>query len=145
MGPGPGRPLEANIWAAGPLVSAACIARRGSKCSRINFRHLSPRLVSDVGGRTSGNPGNDRPVPAVGRLDRRREVCPLTRRARAIAEVAALPPPVSHKLSWETSAVSNPLTEREKHFIIFTSQTHTHTIVELSFWGHCPPFAFHFF
>lgn len=48
------------------------------------------------GGRTAANPGNDRPVPAVGRSDRRREVCPLTRRERAIAEVAALPPPVSH-------------------------------------------------
>lgn len=125
MGPGPGRPLEANIWAAGPLVSAACIGR-GSKCSRIKFRHLSPRLVSDVGGRTPGNPGNDRPVPAVGRLDRRREVCPLTRRARAIAEVAALPPPVSHKLSWENSAVSNPLSEREAlHYIHLT---HTQTL-----------------
>lgn len=136
MGPGPGRPLEANIWAAGPLVSAACIAR-GSKCSRIKFRHLSPRLVSDVGGgwdgRTPGNSGNDRLVPAVGRLDGRQEVCPLTRRARAIAEVAALPPPVSHKLSWENSAVSNPLAGREALHYIHLANTHTHTFVELSF------------
>lgn len=48
MGPGPGRPPEAQIWAAGLLVSSICIVR-GSKCSEIKLVHLSFRLISDVG------------------------------------------------------------------------------------------------
>lgn len=48
MGPGPGRPPEAQIWAASLLVSSICIVR-GSECSEIKLVHLSFRLISGVG------------------------------------------------------------------------------------------------